>query len=414
MHKWYRLGLLLTILTPWATCPAGAEEPPPPGAEPDSAFVANQARTEEILNAEGPRKDWIRRKDTLQFGAYGFEYDQQIDPKTGLPTQQNPRWEDYCIRFVGKRTQFYMASNWGQRDFMGVAIRLQGDKQDLPDPLRFQVASYLILREVTPTRILAEGAWPDGAGGSLRLRFTGWKGADRCGLTLRYFPPPGRTVEKISYWFTTNPYETSDRGEWGRKRWFATPIRDAEVSKDDTPLNLEQEWLLSCYNRFGMEGAGTVLALDRQSVGTATLKSNGTIYITVTPKTPDGDLRLILGDWVYLANPIVTADFFATQHELLTAFTELATQGTPPLPPFDAAYDAETTKLLDTYPELAEQFRADLAAARVVEQAARPLATTQDTVAAFTRWYTADTRKTALYRAIRSTWYRKQLWGKTP
>jgi hypothetical protein len=126
--------------------------------------------------------------DTVRFGKYRFSVTQRLQPDTGWPVQAGGRWGDFFVSFRGAGT------SWNGWSFLGAQLRLVGDQKDLPDPDLRGLLLYCTLREVQNSRIQAEAAWQDAAGGYLRVRFVGWRGVDQAGMALRYFPPANRQV----------------------------------------------------------------------------------------------------------------------------------------------------------------------------------------------------------------------------
>jgi hypothetical protein len=341
----------------------------------------------------------------VRFGAYGFRVVQRIDPATNLPPMQQ-QWGDTFVGFNGKKPAVYMSSNWSPWDFLAVSVRLKGDTADLPQPTRHGRLACCGLTEVTNERIVAEATWEDAASGTVRARFFGWRGVDRCGVLLSYLKPEGREVESLKYTLVCQPYDYSDRGYWERKRFVMTSTGDQLLLENTPPpFDPAQAWQFVFHNRFAQNDAGTLLAVDRQSVaGLSVAGAGNTVAVTLTPQRLGGEVVLVLGDWVDEAYPLAAARCFASS-EAMAAELKQASALAPAAPlTADAAQDAEVDALLQAAPSLRADFgpkvqttqAALLQAAAPIEQARAASALEQ------------------LYIEIRSQWVTRGLWQDTP
>jgi hypothetical protein len=310
-----------------------------------------------------------------------------------------------------------MASNWSPWDFLAVAVRLQGDTADLPQPTRLGLLATCSLREVANRRIVAEAVWEDAAGGLTRAEFVGWRGVDRCGLRLSYEPPAGREVETLCYTLVCQPYDYSDRGYWERRRHVMTPAGDQPLP-EQPPLALDpaQAERFVFHNRFAQNDSGTLLAVQQQSVRSVTAQTAGsTVRVALTPPTPEAPVVLVLGDWVDEAYAPAADRFFQAGPAVAQELAEVASLQTPLPPPPDPAEAAETEGLLRDYPELAAEFgapvrqqRGELAAARAeLEQAGAGARIGPRLVARQAR---ARSALTQLVTRIRARWVELGLW----
>lgn len=275
---------------------------------------------------EAARAGWYEHVDSVGFGAYGMTVTQRINPETEMPEADKRRWGDSFVGIIGKKPAVYMASNWSPWSFLSAEITLDGG-ETLPSPTLIGRLVFAGLREVTSGRITADFIWRDTAGGYLRAHCVGWRGVDAFGLQLRYWPPPGRTVENLTWALTAHPYDYSDRGQWERRRWVSTPTRDEPLADEALDLDLATEWQAVLHNRFGQTDSGVKLALDRQTVtGAALLTEGDYVRLRLSPACADAPIALVLGDWVGEPYDRARAQWFAQEDALgerITATREL-------------------------------------------------------------------------------------------
>ena len=329
----------------------------------DSSFqAAEQHETTRVKDGD-KRAGWAEHRDTVRFGAYSLVVTQRIDPASGFPPPART-WGDAFVGIGGKRPAFYMASNWSPWDFLSARIRLAGEDKDIPSPTSHGRLAYCGLREQTPQRIVADAVWQDVRGGFLRARMTGWRGKDRFGLSLRYTPPAGKAVASVIYRLVCQPYDFSDRGYWQRRRWVQTAARDAALGKEPLAFDPASEWQFVFHNRNAQNTAGCVLGVHRPGVRSLAVAGKQPIRIDVTPAALDGEVVLVLGDWVDEPYALVAARFFtdakAVGDELAATAAQRVAKPARPL----AAEGAVIDKLLAACPELAAAFANRLRAAR--------------------------------------------------
>lgn len=384
----------------------------------DSAFVAAESHTVTTVT-EPPRDGWEERRSTVRFGAYGMTVTQRLDPDTGLPPQTAPRWGDAFVGISGKKPRVYMSSNWSPWYFLSAAIRLEGDETDLPDPTMHGLLVYAGLREATRERIVADVIWRDAADGLLRARLVGWRGVDRFGMTLRYFPPEGRAAASVRYELKCQPYDYSNRGHWERRRWLSTPARDQAIP-DETPLALDPaaEWQAVFHNRFAHSTSGTVLALDPAAVAACSVVNQGSyVVISLEPRAPHDAVALVLGDWVDAAFARVRAEFFADADSVRSELERTLAVSVPVPPRPVAEQDAELADLLARHEALQEQFGQAVREARQAAQSAwEALADVheQDSHRAAGRlvaFAEAAKAREEVYRQSRAAWVAEHLWA---
>lgn len=261
----------------------------------DSFFLPEESHTvTEVTETE--RTGWLEHVDSVRFGAYGITVTQRLNPETGMPEAGKRRWGDSFVGVIGKKPAAYMASNWSPWSFLDAEVTLDAGEA-VPSPTMVGLLVYAGLRELTDGRITADLIWRDVAGGHVRARCVGWRGLDGFGLQLRYWPPPGRTVEKLTWVLTAHPYDYSDRGYWQRRRWLSTPDGDGPLG--DEPTDLGSEWLAVLHNRFAHTESGVTLALDRETIAGASVQTEGNrVPLRLAPVSADAPVTLVLGDWV--------------------------------------------------------------------------------------------------------------------
>ena len=291
------LGLLLVPLAMAMVAHADGYVPPLGFDASDSFFLPGESHSVTEVE-EGARKGWMEHVDSVRFGAYGMTLTQRLNPETGMPEAEKRRWGDSFVGVVGKKPAAYMASNWSPWWFLDAEVTLDGGEA-VPSPTMVGLLVHAGLREVTDGRVIADLIWRDVAGGHLRARCIGWRGLDGFGLQLRYWPPPGRTVEKLTWVLTAQPYDYSDRDYWERRRWISTPVDDGALTEEPRTLDLATEWLAVLHNRFAHTESGVTLALDRGSIAATTVQTEGNrVPLRLTPASPDGPIAMVLGDWV--------------------------------------------------------------------------------------------------------------------
>lgn len=413
------MRIMLACLTACCAVPACAQDAPDEAlVASDSAFVAAESRTVTTVT-EAPREGWEERKSTVRFGAYGMTVTQRIDPDTGLPPQTATRWGDAFVGIAGKKPRVYMSSNWSPWFFLSAAIRLEGDEADLPNPTMLGLLVYAGLREASRERVVADVVWRDAADGLLRARLIGWRGVDRFGMTLRYFPPEGRAAASVRYELKCQPYDYSNRGHWERRRWLSTPARD-EAIPDEEPLALDlpAEWQAVFHNRFAQSTSGTVLALHAATVAAASVVNQGSyVVISLEAQAPEEAVALVLGDWVDAAFARVRAQFFA-EGEALRSELERTLAATVPLPPRpDDEQDAELADLLARHEALEGEFAQVVRGARQAALSAwEDLAAAHEedshrAVGRLVAFAEAARTREEVYRQSRAAWVVERLWS---
>lgn len=412
------LWILLVSLIPLA-CASGQGYPLDTGfRDLDSRYRWSEEHTSSEVN-EGERKGWTEFRDTVQFGAYGLSVTQRIDPQTGLPSQGRTLWGDTFVGITGHKPAVYMASNWSPWTFLAAEIRLSGEDKDLPQPTARGRLTFLGLREIGPSRMVAEAAWTDAAGGILLARCVGWPRTDLFGMALRYLPPPGRTVDSLAFVLTCQPYDYSDRGLWERQRWFASPVRAVPLtSPAPVPFELPGEWRFVLHNRHAQTDSGCLLALDSASVGNAEIRLEGvTLKLRITPAASDRDCLLLLGDWVDEEPAAVCGRFLGGEGKDLVALIAEMGSLRPAKPAVaDPAADREIDALLAAHPALQDQFAESVARSRAdLQEALGALDASGDgdsaaSVAAVSRVCNAARVRDETYRAVREAWVSGSLW----
>lgn len=316
-------------------------------------YVAAENRTEIVIREKGERLGWNEVKSSVRFGGYAFSVTQRLDPEKRRPPSSQ-KWGDCLLQLRGKKPARYMSSNWGPFRFLKTQIVLDGEKKPLADPTAHGVLEYLTIRDADDERIVAEGVFRDARGGFLRIGFVGWPDADLFGCTFRYFPPEGKTIERITYSLLAYPYDYADRGYWNRKRWITTPVRDTAASNGFV-ADLADEWRMVLHNRFAQNTAGCLLAADTESVRRLALREEGNgITVDVEPLSTERDTLLVLGDWVYRPYRLEAADFFETRETTARLIDRMRNLQAPLPRPLDRNELAEIARLIAAYPPLAK------------------------------------------------------------
>jgi hypothetical protein len=315
------IALVLTVVQ-WAS----AYAPPPDFDATDSAFLPDETHSETTVQ-EAPREGWTEHVDAIRFGDYGLRVVQRINPETGLPPQEGRRWGDAFVGISGHKPARYMSSNWSPWWFVSARVRLDGDEEDLPNPTMRGLLIHCGLREVANDRIAGDAVWRDEAGGLLRASFTGWRGERLFGVALRYLPPPGRTVEKLRWVLTAQPYDYSDRGYWQRRRWLTTPARDLAVPEEPVSLT-DEEWRVVLHNRYAHLTSGCLLARDPgQAAAEVWRPHRERVQIALTPADSTDTVSLALGDWVRVYWQATAREFIGRDAQKLRGLLE---QAVPP------------------------------------------------------------------------------------
>jgi hypothetical protein len=346
--------LILAMLAPTAC----AYEPPPEFDASDSAFLPGESHTEaEVQEAE--REGWTEHVDSIRFGDYGLRVVQRLNPETGLPAQGERRWGDAFVGISGHKPARYMSANWSPWWFLDAEVRLQGDEEPLPSPTMRGLLVHCGLREVANDRIVSDAVWREEAGGLLQARFTGWRGEQVFGVSLRYLPPPDRTVANLRWVITAQPYDYSDRGHWQRRRWITTPTRSTAIPEE--PLALApDEWRAVLHNRYAHLTSGCVMALAPEQLATAELwrPSRERVQVGLTPSDPAQPVTLVLGDWVGDYWQVTADRFLGRPADHLRALLTDALADSPPDHQALAAYiEAEAARHADRAQQQAQMAR---------------------------------------------------------
>ncbi len=383
---------LLTSLAP-ASAQTPQTEPLAVFDRSDSGFLPQEEHEVTPVTDNSRRQGWSQHVDKVRFGRYTLSISRYLD-------LQGCHRED-SVSIMG------LSHSWECPKSISAAIRLDDMDKDLPDPLYEGSLMFCGLREVTNARMVTEVDWQDTAGGFMRARYIAWRDApDRFGLTLRYFPPAGRTATSVVYRLFCQPqYSNRDA-----KRWMFTSARNEEVPAAPTTLDPAREWAVAYGNRYSLQTAGGTLAVDAAALTGATVQRDhaGAIITTLTLRNPTGSAACVLGDWVdenyAVAAPRYLASLDAVKRDLQrTAALTLA----PPALPSKTA-EADVDELLRTYPTFAERFSVAIAAAR--KELAESLAGYQDTPECFLRWHKSDEKLDGLVKDLFAEWIKQKLW----
>lgn len=383
-------------------------------AAADSRFQASESHSTQLI-AEGERKGWTEHVQSVRFGAYGLSVTQRLDPDSGLPQQGRFIWGDAFVGISGDKPAAYMASNWSPWSFLSCAVTLDGDAQPLPDPAMRGLCVYAGLREVGEERIVADAIWQDAAGGYLRARMSGWRGAELFGMALRYFPAPGRTLSRLSYTLTCQPYDYSDRGYWERQRWYASATGSRRVpDKTPAPFDAAQEPRFVFHNRFAQTDSGTFLALDERTVSGGGVACEGnTVKITLVPADLAEDAVLLLGQWVSEPYSRAVQRFLSTPDgEFRRRLDDVASL--EPAQPALPRLPADAQGLLDGLPQVADRLRkTERELAEALEGQTADAAGPQGEYAQVQRLLALARlreRVDELARELRGQWVRQRAW----